>query len=127
MINVETSKARPALKRARAFRRIETAVCLGLIWLGMEGGARWMCAAESRPAAGITATAEDEAVRTIRTFNFQSVRLAIADLSATFPEQYPGGPARLARLAELERATKTRLANLHARGNKNNCWVWRTN
>jgi formylglycine-generating enzyme required for sulfatase activity len=116
MSNVETSTGRLALKRARAFSRIGTAVCLSLIWLGMEGGARWICAGESWPATGVTATAEDEAVRTIRTFNFQSVRLAIADLSATFPEQYPGGQARLARLAELEKSTKARLANLHARG-----------
>ena len=42
------------------------------------------------------------AERTLRTFNFRALRLAIEDLSRTFGSRYPRGAEYLARLRELE-------------------------
>lgn len=61
-------------------------------------------AAASLLAVPAPASELDAAVRTVRTFNFRSVRSAIEDLTATFGPRYPKGPAWLARLGELEKA-----------------------
>jgi len=43
------------------------------------------------------------AVRTIKSFNPEALRRAIADLSKTYPDRYPNGKKYLARLAEIEK------------------------
>ena len=50
------------------------------------------------------ASDSDSALRTVRSFNFRSVRLAVEDLSATYGARYPKGTAWLNRLRELEQA-----------------------
>ena len=49
----------------------------------------------------------DQATRTVRSFNFRSLRLAIADLSATFGGKYPKGREYLKRLDDLEKSAKS--------------------
>ena len=44
----------------------------------------------------------DQAVRTIRGFDVQSVRDAVTDLMNTYPERYPKGAEYLSRLRELD-------------------------
>lgn len=65
-------------------------------------------ASPARPAGMRAASATeprsalDEAVRTLRGFNFQSLRLAVADLSTSFPPEYINGPVHARRLDALE-------------------------
>src|SRR5262249_532117 len=55
--------------------------------------------------AGCAVAADaDSAVRSVRSFNFRSVRLAVEDLSATFGSRYSNGARWLLHLRELERA-----------------------
>ncbi len=54
----------------------------------------------------------DEAIRVVRTYNFQSLRLAITDLSETYGDQYGKGRLYLEQLACLEASTQTLLAQL---------------
>jgi len=67
-------------------------------------------AAAVLPAALEGASELDAAVRTVRTFNFRSLRAAVEDLTSTFGTRYPKGPAYLARLRELEQACGRALA-----------------
>lgn len=67
-------------------------------------------AAAVLPAALAGASELDAAVRTVRTFNFRSLRAAVEDLTGTFGNRYPKGPAYLARLRELEQACGRALA-----------------
>lgn len=99
------------LSRSACLSRIGTIIGIALL-LVAPPGARMAGAVESRATPAIVA--EDEAVRIVRGFNFKAVRLAIADLSASFPEQYTGGQARLARLAELENSTRALLPKLNS-------------
>ena len=46
----------------------------------------------------------DESVRSVRSFNFRSLRQAVTDLSETFAKDYPRGEEFLKRLSELEAA-----------------------
>src|SRR5215470_4333426 len=56
-------------------------------------------------AAGSAVAADaDSALRSVRSFNFRSIRLAVEDLTATFGSRYPNGSLWLVRLRELERA-----------------------
>jgi len=54
----------------------------------------------------------DQAVRVIRSYRFESLRLAITDLIATYGKDYAGGPAYLERLARLEASARTLFADL---------------
>jgi len=69
--------------------------------------------------AGITAVSArasefryNEATRRVRSFNFESLRLAIADLSETFGERYPEGREYLQRLARLKSLSKAAISSL---------------
>jgi hypothetical protein len=46
---------------------------------------------------GAWADSAGDAVRTIRSFDFQPVRLAVRDLAATYGARYPGGALYLKR------------------------------
>jgi len=62
-------------------------------------------------AVGCAVAADpDSALRSVRSFNFRSVRLAVEDLSATFANRYPKGAVFARRLRELERARTDVLA-----------------
>lgn len=61
-------------------------------------------------ATAATGSDLDSAVRTLRTFNFRSVRLAVEDLTQTYGSRYPKGREWLAKLDQLERARDPVLA-----------------
>lgn len=83
-------------------------LCLLLLWAGSAG----LCAPAPPPAAApiLSTTNVADPVHSVRSFNFQSLRRAITDLSATFGEQYANGSSYLKRLARLETAATTQLA-----------------
>ena len=62
-------------------------------------------------AAPAAASELDAALRTVRSFNFRSVRLAIQDLTSTFGSRYRKGPSLLLRLGQLEEARGQALAS----------------
>ncbi len=57
------------------------------------------------------AAGTDSATRTVRSFNFRSLRLAVQDLSATYGTRYSKGPAFLLRLDDLEKRRAAVLAS----------------
>lgn len=69
-----------------------------------------LAAALTAAAAPAPAPELDAAVRTVRTFNFRSVRSAIQDLTDTFGSRYPNGRAYLARLRQLEESRAAALS-----------------
>jgi len=54
----------------------------------------------------------DEAIRCVRSFNFESLRLAIIDLVETFGDKYPKGQQYLERLDTLEKLSRDVLSSL---------------
>ena len=53
----------------------------------------------------------DEAVRRVRSFDFESLRLAIKDLTETFGQRYPKGQQYLEHLDRLEEISKAALSS----------------
>lgn len=68
-----------------------------------------MAPASGQPEAPLNL---DQAVRVIRSYRFESLRLAVNDLIATYGKDYAGGPAYLDRLARLEASARARLSDL---------------
>ena len=56
-------------------------------------------------------TEPDTATRHVRSFNFESLRLAITDLTDTFPDRYSKGKEYLERLDKLEKLSKDALSS----------------
>lgn len=64
----------------------------------------------------------NEALRCVRSFNFESLRLAITDLAETFGQKYPKGRQYLEHLDSLEELSKVVLSSFGRRNDsaKNN-------
>ncbi len=67
----------------------------------------WFLGGIAAPLAGADL---DAALRTVRSFNFRAVRMAVEDLSQSFDTQYPKGDEYRRRLRELEAARAATLA-----------------
>jgi len=57
----------------------------------------------------------NEAVRRLRSFDFESLRLAITDLAETFGQRYPKGQQYLEHLDSLEKLSKVTLSSFNQR------------
>ncbi len=66
----------------------------------------------STPVAGRAGLNRENAIRYVRTFDFESLRLAINDLTETFGPKYPVGREYSQRLASLARASSTALKSI---------------
>ncbi len=59
----------------------------------------------------------NEAIRRVRSFDFNSLRLAITDLTETFGQRYPKGQGYLERLDSLEELSKVTLSSFNQKNN----------
>ena len=74
-------------------------------------------------AAECAAAADaDSAVRSVRSFNFRSVRLAVEDLSATFGGRYPNGALWLRRPGRSAIARRWRAAGCYSTARRSGAW-----
>ena len=73
----------------RGYRPI---VCLGMILLASGFACQALLAQGAAPAPSASVTNLDGAIRVVRSYNFQSLRLAITDLCETFGDQYQQWP-----------------------------------
>jgi len=59
----------------------------------------------------------NEAIRRVRSFDFESLHLAITDLTETFGQSYPKGQEYLERLDSLEKLRKVTLSSFNQKDN----------
>ncbi len=71
----------------------------------------------NKASAHLSEPGYNEAIRRVRSFDFESLRLAITDLTETFGQSYPKGQEYLEHLDSLEELSKAALSSFNRKDN----------